>query len=68
MKHLTAKEIEKMIVLRGWIFGRMRGSHAQYDHPNIPGHITIPFHGNRPLPDGTQRGIMRQAGITCDEL
>ncbi len=68
MKHLTAREIERMIIARGWVFRRMRGSHSQYDHPYLSGHITIPFHGNRQLPEGTQRDIMRTAGITRDEL
>jgi predicted RNA binding protein YcfA (HicA-like mRNA interferase family) len=30
--------------------------------------VTVPVHGNRDLPAGTLRAILRQANITVDEL
>ena len=53
---------------KGWIYSRTRGSHFVYVRPGEPFSITIPVHGNDDLPTGTQRNIMKQAGLTDAEL
>lgn len=68
MKHLTPKELERLLCERGWEKVRICGSHHHYKHPFYPEMATIPFHGNKPLKEGTQRSIMCVAGITRDEL
>jgi len=66
MKLLRPHEMAKMIVERGWVFARARGSHRQYSRPGFP-IITIPFHpGNLHLP--TQLAIMKASGITREEI
>jgi len=46
----------------------IRGSHHYLRHPDKPGvPVTVPVH-NRDLKRGTLRAILRDAGITPDEL
>ena len=43
-------------------------SHRYLKHPDKGGLVAIPFHGNRNLPKGTLKSILKQAGITADDL
>ncbi|MGH3803054.1 MAG: type II toxin-antitoxin system HicA family toxin [Pseudonocardiaceae bacterium] len=36
--------------------------------PHTAGLVVVPVHGNRDLPTGTLRAILRQADLTPDEL
>jgi len=50
------------------VLHHVRGSHHYYRHPDRPGILlTVPFH-NRDLKRGTLRAILRQAGLTIDDL
>jgi predicted RNA binding protein YcfA (HicA-like mRNA interferase family) len=52
---------------RGWVLVRAHGSHYIFKKPGVPRNLPIPCHqGN--LPAGLQRQIMRQLGITPDQL
>jgi len=42
---------------------RVRGSHRRYAHPTKPGAVTIPGKLSKDLPIGTERSILRQAGV-----
>jgi predicted RNA binding protein YcfA (HicA-like mRNA interferase family) len=44
-----------------------RGSHRQYKHPMKPGTVTIPGHPSEELQKGTERSILRQAGLHEEE-
>lgn len=46
----------------------VRGSHHYLRHPDRPGLVVVPIHGNRDLPLGTLRSILRQAGMSAEEL
>ncbi|MEK7815162.1 MAG: type II toxin-antitoxin system HicA family toxin [Chloroflexota bacterium] len=37
-------------------------------HPNKPGAVPVPYHGNRDIKIGVLRSIIRQAGMTVDEF
>src|SRR5258707_13339161 len=52
-----------------WLFlHHVRGSHHYLRHPERPGVlVTVPFH-DRDLKRGTLRAILRQAGLTPEEL
>ncbi|WP_329262215.1 type II toxin-antitoxin system HicA family toxin [Actinoallomurus sp. NBC_01490] len=41
----------------------MAGSHRQFKHPSKPGLVTIAGKPSRTLPPGTERSILRQAGV-----
>jgi predicted RNA binding protein YcfA (HicA-like mRNA interferase family) len=48
----------------GWRLARQRGSHRQFVHPDRPGVVTIAGRLGTDLPVGTERAILRQAGLT----
>ena len=52
----------------GWRLHHVRGSHRVYKHPSGVGTVTVPVHGNKSLRTGTQRGMMKTAGLTNDDL
>ena len=69
MKQLTAQQMIDLLVARGWYEDRQKGSHRVFRNWNDPFKRTVvPFHKGRGLPPGTQRAIMRDAGITPGEL
>jgi len=53
---------------KGYVLTHIRGSHHYLRKPGVAALVVVPVHGNRPLPDGTLRSILRQAGLTVDEL
>jgi predicted RNA binding protein YcfA (HicA-like mRNA interferase family) len=53
---------------KGWVLVRIRGSHHAYQFAERSQTIIVPVHGNRDLKIGTQRAIMRDAGLTDDDL
>lgn len=52
----------------GWQLARIKSSHHIYKKPGCATIITVPVHGNKDLRAGTQATIMRQAGLTEDDL
>jgi predicted RNA binding protein YcfA (HicA-like mRNA interferase family) len=46
----------------------IRGSHHYLRRPDRPRLVVVPVHGNRDLPAGTLRSILRQAELTRAEL
>jgi predicted RNA binding protein YcfA (HicA-like mRNA interferase family) len=47
----------------GWEWARTRGSHRVYVHPTKPGIVVIPGKLGKDLPLGTERSILKQAGL-----
>ena len=68
MRPVSGKRMCKALGRKGWTFSHTRGSHHIYSKPGEPFIIPVPVHGNRDLPTGTQRAIMREAGLTDAEL
>jgi predicted RNA binding protein YcfA (HicA-like mRNA interferase family) len=68
MKHVSGKRMCKALERAGWLLKKIDGSHHVYERPNVPVNISVPVHGNRDLPTGTQRAIMRDADLTDDDL
>jgi predicted RNA binding protein YcfA (HicA-like mRNA interferase family) len=56
-------EMIKLVEQDGWYLVTVRGSHRQYKHPTKPGRITIAGKRSSDLPPGTQRSILKQAGL-----
>ena len=68
MKSLTPQQLTDILEDRGWYLFRQKGSHRMYRNLSDMSKITvIPYH-RRTLPLGTQRAIMRDAGLTPDDL
>lgn len=59
---MNFKEIEKLIVSKGWYYHHTNGSHYIYKNNNINGIVILPRHKGD-IPKGTLNSIMRQAGL-----
>jgi len=64
---LTPEKIERVLKKKGFILDRARGSYRIYYHPETKRRVVVPFH-KRDLPKGTLLEILKQAGITKEEL
>jgi predicted RNA binding protein YcfA (HicA-like mRNA interferase family) len=58
----------KVLQNAGFEVTHVRGSHHYLRLPNSARLVVVPVHGNRDLPTGTLRAILRQAELTADEL
>ena len=61
---LKVSEMIRLIEADGWYLAATRGSHRQYKHPAKPGRVTVAGKPSAVLPPGTERSILRQAGLT----
>ena len=60
---LKPREMERLILVDGWVLKAQVGSHRQYVHPTKEGKVTIPFHKGKELDRRTELSIRRQAGL-----
>jgi predicted RNA binding protein YcfA (HicA-like mRNA interferase family) len=58
----------RLLESRGWQLARISGSHYIYRHPPTKQRTTVPVHGNTDLKPGTQRFIMKAAGLNDSDL
>ena len=68
MKSISGKALCKIVERNGWILKRVAGSHHVYSKIGIQAILSIPVHGNRNLPVGTLKGILRDAGLTAEDI
>lgn len=59
----TAKQLERLIMKKGWYLIGQKGSHRHYKHPTLPGKISIPFHKPDKLKPATANNILKVAGL-----
>jgi len=64
---LTPRKIVRVLERKGFILDRTKGSHRIYYHPETKRRVVVPVH-KRDLPKGTLLEILKQAGITREEL
>jgi predicted RNA binding protein YcfA (HicA-like mRNA interferase family) len=64
---LSGKEIVKVLAKDGWAVERVSGSHHVMRHPDGR-RVSVPVHGNRPLPTGTLGSICRSVGLAASQL
>ena len=64
---LTSQQVINLLQKNGFILDRVKGSHHIYYHPEAKKRVTVPFH-KKDLPKGTLLEILRQAGISNDDL
>jgi predicted RNA binding protein YcfA (HicA-like mRNA interferase family) len=60
---LKVREIIRLIEADGWYLVATVGSHRQYKYAVKPGRVTIAGKPSAELPPGTERSILRQAGL-----
>ncbi len=64
---LNAKKLIKILEQKGFLLDRIKGSHYIYYHPGTNRRVVVPMH-KKELPKGTLLEILKQAGITKEEL
>ncbi|MBS1502183.1 MAG: type II toxin-antitoxin system HicA family toxin [Bacteroidetes bacterium] len=60
---MKVREIIKLIEADGWYFARQAGSHRQFKHPLKKGTVTVAGKPGDDLDKGTQKSILKQAGL-----
>ncbi|MEP7013625.1 MAG: type II toxin-antitoxin system HicA family toxin [Acidobacteriota bacterium] len=64
----TGKEVLAVLQRKGFVLTHVRGSHHYLRKSGVGGLVVVPVHGNHTLPVGTLRSILRQAGLTAEDL
>ena len=59
---MTSKEMVKLLKKHGFVEVRQVGSHKQFVNQKTGKKTTVPFH-TKDLPLGTEKSILKQAGI-----
>lgn len=68
MKSLSGKALCRVVERHGWQLKRITSSHHIYTKTGSRVPLSSPVHGNRDLPVGTLRGLLKDAGLTEDDL
>jgi predicted RNA binding protein YcfA (HicA-like mRNA interferase family) len=68
VKRLTGRQMCRLVVKHGWVLDRTSGSHFVYKKSGERNNVSVPVHGNDLLKIGTQKGIMKDAGLTESDL
>lgn len=68
MKSVSGKALCKIVERYGWELKRVTGSHHIYAKEEIGAILSIPVHGNRDLPTGTLRRLLKDAELTEEDL
>ncbi|MEK6691036.1 MAG: type II toxin-antitoxin system HicA family toxin [Nitrospirota bacterium] len=64
---LTPQKVITILQKKGFILERTKGSHQIFRNPETKRMVVIPFH-KKDLPKGTLLEILRQAGISKEEI
>ena len=67
MKTYTPKEIIRILIERGFILKRIKGSHHIFYNIQANKTVIVPLH-QQDLPIGTCLSILKQAGLTKEDL
>ena len=59
---LKPEEIERLLILQGFVFSRQKGSHKRYKHPDGRS-TTVPFHKGRDISPVMLKLICREINI-----
>jgi len=64
---LTSQKVVKILERKGFVLDRSKGSHRVYYNSENKRRVIIPYY-KKNLPKGTLMEILRQAGISKEEL
>ncbi|MGL5035577.1 MAG: type II toxin-antitoxin system HicA family toxin [Microcystaceae cyanobacterium] len=67
MKSISGKALCKIVERYDWQLKRVSSSHI-YTKLGMRIILSIPVHGNKDLPIGTLKSILKDAGLTEDDL
>lgn len=65
---ITGAEAVGALEQDGWQLARIHGSHHHLTHSAKPGVVTVAVHAGQIIPPKTMRSIIRNAGLTVQEL
>jgi predicted RNA binding protein YcfA (HicA-like mRNA interferase family) len=68
LPRVTGRELVRVLGKLGWVVLAQKGSHAQLKHPTRDGRVTVPLHAGETIGPGLLGSILKQAGITAEEL
>lgn len=68
MKSVSGKALCKVVEKHGWMLKRITGSHHIYAKQGVSVILSIPVHGSRDLPTGTLKSLLKDAGLTEEDL
>lgn len=64
---ITGMELIRVLEGHGFAVQRQKGSHVRLEGPHGQ-HVTVPVHGARALPKGTLLAILRDAGLSIQDV
>lgn len=68
LPRVSGRAVVRALERAGFVLVYIRGSHHYLRRPGAGQLVCVPVHGNRDLPLGTLRAILRQAGLSADEF
>jgi predicted RNA binding protein YcfA (HicA-like mRNA interferase family) len=68
VKSISGRRFCRVLEVHGWQLQRVHGSHYIYAKPGHPILLTVPVHGNKDLKTGTLHRLLKDAGLTEDDL
>ncbi len=64
---LNSKQLLRILLKKGFVQTRQSGSHIILKHPDGR-RTTVPFHSSKDIGTGLLRQIMKDAGITSEDV
>ena len=69
LPQVSGKRLVRALESQGWLIHHQRGSHVVMKHPQRPeGRVVIPCHGGKSVTKGTLARILKDAGLSGDQL
>jgi predicted RNA binding protein YcfA (HicA-like mRNA interferase family) len=66
--NFSSKYLIMLLEENGFVFKRSKGSHHIYYNASTRKTAVVPTHGNKDLKKGTFLAILKQAGVSKDDL
>ena len=67
LPRITSKQIISVLKKKGFFLAHSRGSHRTY-HSDKGRSVTVPVHSGKIIKPKTLKSILKQAGISVEEL
>jgi predicted RNA binding protein YcfA (HicA-like mRNA interferase family) len=67
LRPLPYREVQRKLEAAGFVLVGQRGSHVKFAKQSSAGTLTVIVPRHREVASGTQRSMIRQAGLTIDE-
>lgn len=66
MKSISGKKLAQILEKNGWELVKVNGSHFKYQKDQNS--VSVPIHGNRDLPIGTLKALMKDTNLMEKDL